>query len=550
MAPTGARSRARTARPSPRDWRAALAVCIVLVTVLTALLTPASASPQSTRSDIASAGDISQLTWAFPATIRTLDYVHSADVTTASIIALGLECLLRYDKDGALQPSLAQSWTHPNALTYKLQLRPNVKFWDGHALTSADVVFSIVQLQNPKSQWSSFFTSLKSIKASGSRGITIKLKNPDPFFQYSLGFGFIIEKAFALKHRKDIGTPQVLTMGTGPFQIVKYLPDESVTLQRNGNYWGPKPAIKKLVVRFITSEPTRLLALRAGQIDGTFSVPLDQVDQYKSISGVSLQTAPELRTAFFTFDTEAQPWSDVHVRRALGYSLDKAGLVHAVLRGYGQPADSLPPPEQWGALASPAAVRKFYKGLPTYKFNLDKAKAELAKSAYPNGFTATIVYPDSRQPLGKAAQSLSQNLKQIGITLNVKEVTTDEWFNGWYSHKDLGIQILSYGADYPDPSDYASLMLDSKNAVANAFNLANYKKTQVDGLIAKQAAATNPQVRTSIIKQIWTIVARDEPYLPIWYQDIAMAIKSKYTYTSFNPWYFYQTWAQGIRLKK
>lgn len=549
MASTDGRARVRTS-PFQSGTRATLLAGAVALIIVTALLVPASASPQSGRAEAATASQISQLTWAFPATIRTLDYVHSADVTTASVIALGLECLLRYDKNGALKLSLAQSWSHPNALTYNLKLRPNVKFWDGHRLTSADVVYSINQLQGQSSQWSSFFTSMKSIKATGPRGITIKLNNPDPFFQYSLGFGFITEKAFALKHGNDIGTPQVLTMGTGPFRIVKYVPDDSVTLQRNQSYWGTKPAIKKLVVRFITSDPTRQLALRSGQIDGTFSVPLDQVDQYKAISGVSLRTAPELRTAFFTFDTESKPWSDVHVRRAIAYSLDKAGLVRAVLRGYGQVAPSLPPPQQWGGLASPAAVAKFYKTIPTYSFNLNKAKAELAKSAYPNGFTATIQYPSSRQPLGKAALSLSQNLKRIGITLNVKEVTTDQWFNDWYSHKNLGMQVLSYGADYPDPSDYASLMLDSKNAVANAFNLANYKNAKVDQLIAKQAAATKPKVRTSIIKQIWTIAARDEPYLPIWYQNIAMAIKSKYSYASFNPWYFYQAWAQGIRPKK
>src|SRR5262245_46080418 len=106
--------------PFQSRTRATFLVGAVALIIFTALLVPVSASPQSGRSETAAAGQISQLTWAFPATIRSLDYVHSADVTTASVIALGLECLLRYDQSGALKPGLAQSWRHPNALTYIL----------------------------------------------------------------------------------------------------------------------------------------------------------------------------------------------------------------------------------------------------------------------------------------------------------------------------------------------------------------------------------------------------------------------------------------------
>jgi peptide/nickel transport system substrate-binding protein len=302
-----------------------------------------------------------------------------------------------------------------------------------------------------------------------------------------------------------------------------------------------------VVLKFITSDATRLLAMRSGEIDGAFRISQDQIDQWKRLPGVSVELAPELRTAYLSLDVESDPWSDLHVRRAVAYSVDKPALVKAILRGYGQPAPVMPPPEQWGDLASPSKLTKLYGSFPKYPFSLAKAKAELAKSKYPNGFTATLPYPDSQQTLGKAALALSENLKQLGITLNVKEVTTDDWFGTLYSHpKDLGAQIISWGVDYPDPADALHFIYDSAGATANAFNTANYKNAQMDKLLKIQQDSVNPSVRADAIANALKLTARDVPYIPLWYQQIAMALKSKYAYKTFGTWYLYTPWAAQI----
>jgi peptide/nickel transport system substrate-binding protein len=494
---------------------------------------------------------IEKLTFALSAPIRSLDFYHSFDSTTATVLSNGLEGLLRYGNDGRLIPCLAQSWSHPDSLTYVYKLRPGVKFWDGSPLTAADVVFSMSQhmLKKVGSELLSYYASVKSIKATGGNEVTIKLKTPDPFFQYVPAFqaGYIIQKKFAQAAGKKIGTPGVLTMGTGPYKFTKFVSDEGVSLVRNDEYWGTKGAIKKVELKFITEDATRLLAMQSGEIDGGFGVPADQADQWQRINGVKVLFTPQERTAFFTFDTEAAPWSDIHVRRAFAHAIDKQGLVRAVLRGHGEVAITYPAPQQWGGLLPQRKVRKLYASLPKYPFDLDKAKQELARSSVPNGFSATVVYPDSRKPIGQASLNLSQNLKQIGITLNVREATTSDWLNGLYAHKDLGIQVLTFGADYPDPANFPSLILDSKYAVPNAFNLANYKNSTVDRLLAKQAASSKPAERANLIKQILTIASKDVPYLPVWWQDIGLAIKRKYVYVGFSTWYYTQPWLTHIR---
>lgn len=498
-------------------------------------------------SSTAGTRDISKLTWAMGATIRGLEYTHSADSGSATVISVGCETLVRYDRNGGLVPALAASFSTPNATTYVYHLRPGVKFWDGKPLTTADVIYSLQQAASKTagSQIASFYSSVKSMTAKG-RTITIKLSAPDPYFRYSPAVTYILEKAFWQKHGKDTGSPGTLTMCTGPYRFTKFVPDDRVEATRFNGYWGQKPEVKNVVMRFITNDATRLLAMRSGEIDGSFRISQDQIDQWKRLSGVSVKLAPELRTAYLSLDLDTAPWSDVHVRRAVAYALDKAGLVKAVLRGYGQTAPVMPPPQQWGDVAPQSYVAKLYKAFPSYPFSIAKAKAELARSKYPNGFTATLPYPDSQQTLGKAALSLAANLKQIGVTLNVQQVTTDAWFTALFAHKDLGAQIISWGVDYPDPADALHFIYDSAFATANSFNTANYKNTQMDKLLHIQQNSVNPKVRADAVGNALKLSARDVPYIPIWYQEVAMALKSKYTY-DFGTWYLYTPWVAGIK---
>jgi peptide/nickel transport system substrate-binding protein len=157
--------------------------------------------------------DINKLTWALGASVRGLEYTHSADSGSATVISVGCETLVRYDKNGALTPGLADSFSTPNPTTYVYRLRQGVKFWDGKPLTTADVIYSLQQAASKAagSQLASFYTSVKSMTAKG-RTITIKLSSPDPYFRYTLAITYILEKAFWQKNGKNVGTPGTLTM--------------------------------------------------------------------------------------------------------------------------------------------------------------------------------------------------------------------------------------------------------------------------------------------------------------------------------------------------
>jgi peptide/nickel transport system substrate-binding protein len=528
-----------------RSSRVALALLVTLA--LAAGAAAAKSSP--TRHG----ADIETLNWATDEAIRGLDYVHSADAGTATVVSLGCETLVQYDKLGRPKPNLASAVTVRNPTTYVYTIRKGVKFWDGSLLTPADVVFSLQQAASTKnkSQVATLFSSMKSVSATGPSTVTIRLKEPDPFFRYTIAVTYIVQKRYWQAHLKDLGTPQALVMCTGPFQFTKFVADQEVDATAFDGYWGGRPSVRQVNVKFIVSEPTRLLAMRSGGIDGSFRVPLTQVDQWQRLDNVRVQFTPELRTAYLSLDVAQPPWNDIHVRRAVAYAFDKVGLVKAVLRGHGAPAPTMPPPEQWGDLLPQQQVKRFYASLPQYRYSLAKAKAELKRSAFPDGFSATLPYPNSEQYLGQAAQALAGSLKKIGIKLTVKEIPSSQWFNILYSHPTpIGPQIISWGVDYPDPADAAHFIYDSRYATPNAFNTSNYKNARMDALLRAQQNARTRGARAAALVRLLRVASTDLPYIPIWYQDIAMALSTKYRYPDWGTWYLYTPWAFHIKTAK
>jgi len=494
---------------------------------------------------------IPSFTVGFPGSIQGLDVTKSADPFTLSVLALALEGPLVYDKDGKLKPRLAETWEQVDPTTYTYQLRSDVKFWDGTPLTAEDVVYSWRRSLDEAggSQLARYFSAVKSVSATGPLEVTVKLKSPDPSWQYQPGSfpGWVVSKKFWEAHPKDIGTPNTLTMGTGPYKITEFVPDESVTLVRNEEYWGPKPAVEAVTIKIIPDSSALLLAMRSGELDAVFPVPFNQIKQWEGLSDVSMQFAPELRYWSFTLDMESEPWDDLHVRRALAHSVDRPGLVQALLSGHGAPADTQIPPEQWRSIADQGTIDQLYADLPKYEFDLDKAREELAQSAHPDGFSATLTYPDARPILGQAAQVLAKNVAELGIDLEVKEVPFNAYLQTVFGHKDLGIQSFSYGADWPDPANMPDVSWASSQAIPNGLNLSNYKSPTIDRLLEEQRTAPSED-RAALVAEAMNQAAEDVPVIPLFYSEIALALKQEFVLggEGWGPWYFVQPWLSYV----
>lgn len=505
---------------------------------------------QALARSLMGAAELATLTWSFNTPASDLDPMKAGDLSSESAISNSVEGLVVYDGKGVIRPYLAESWKHPDPKTWVFKMREGVTFWDGSPMTMEDVLYWMDRIMhNPKSIFPSYFADVASVKQTGQMEMTMRLKTANPTFLGLAVFLFVGQKAYTVAHEKDLGTPGALGMFTGPYILDQYSPQQSVTLKRYDRYWGKKPVAQTVVYKFIPDDETRRLALQAGEIDGAFNVPPDAVAQWSRVSGAKVIAKPNLQIGYLSMDTKQAPWSDVHVRRAVSHSVDRAGIVKSLLRGNATVARAYPPPQDWAALMSPGETQKLYARIPDFGFSLAKAKAELAKSSVPDGFKATLPVPPTPTYLQQIALSLKENLKEIGIDLTVQQVTNEQYREAWYTNKkNTGIQLIQNGPSVQDPADFPGLMLTKRYNVAGGFNTANYIRPRIEKLWAAQAMATDPKARIAPIAEALRIAAADVPYVPIFWNEGVVVLSNKLNFPDFHAaWYVIQPWAASIK---
>jgi peptide/nickel transport system substrate-binding protein len=485
--------------------------------------------------------EIETLEWGATA-IRALDYAHSFDVQTGVPLAISVESLLTFDNDIQLQGLLAESWSQPDPLTWVFQLRPDVTFWDGTPLVPDDVVYSIERHMDPDvaSEMNYLFSKVESIEATGELEVTVSFSKPDPFFGYGQTFTSITPKEFTQQLGEKFGRPgaTVSTMGTGPYKITEFRADDLVTLVRNETYRGDPAPVQTINVKMFTDPQTMQLAMRSGEIDGTFQVPVPQVEQWRQIDGTTVQSSPGLNILALFFNVTEEPWNDINVRRAVAYSMDREGLVESLLGGEATVANSIVPPAQWGPLLPEDEVTAFYAELPQYGLDMGAAADALAQSSVPDGFSAEIQYPTIIPEVGKALLSLQANLREINIELDVNEVAPNQWFADLQA-ETFPIGLIAYGPDYPDPANYLQ-------SVFLPGNPAYYENPDIQPLMEEQETSTDPAERSEAIQEILRIAEPELAYLPLWWPNSVMAISDDLQYEPYSPLWYNQVWIQNL----
>jgi peptide/nickel transport system substrate-binding protein len=146
-----------------------------------------------------------------------------------------------------------------------------VRFWDGNELTAADAASSLNYLRRPKIMDSVQFTAIKSIAAHGRYDLVVTLHRPDAGFKYLFTYaGEIWEKKFQDAHPASFGSPTTLTMATGPYVIKSLSPTQGAEFDANPDYWGGRPPVAHITVKFFTDEQSEAIAFRAGAIDAAW----------------------------------------------------------------------------------------------------------------------------------------------------------------------------------------------------------------------------------------------------------------------------------------
>ena len=542
-----------TGKRRMRRRAATLATVISLLAAALVFSTGGNAARSSS-----SASSPTTLTWGLQSTIASLNWIKGWTLNIPPALGLAMQGMLKLSPTGQLEPNIASSWKQIDPTLYRYYLRHDVKFWDGHGLTAQDVVATYGYLADVStgSPLNSMFAPVKYIRARDKYVVDIRLKAPSLAFKYQPAqpAGWITEKSFLEAHYSDMGTPSALLMGTGPYKITSFVPDQSVTFAANPYYWGSdKARYKQVVLQEIPDPTTRAIAVQSGQIDGALGVVPGTESQWQS-NGVTTKFGADNFIDLVAFNMTAAPWSDIHVRRMVMDAIDRPALMKSVLGGNVTPANwfATDPATDWSGLLPPAQLQKAYATFPSLTFNMTKAKAELAASSVPNGFSATVYYPDNHPENGALALALAQNLKPLGVNLTVQKITYPAWVARAFGHTGLGMEFVYAGFGLFDPSGPTNSFLNSANGHANALNLANYNNPSVDANLAIANDATKSDaVRAAAELKVLKSVSTDLPYIPLWYGKVGIALRKNVSFTTaLNPQSFYMyPWANSVTKK-
>ncbi|MFZ0002418.1 MAG: ABC transporter substrate-binding protein, partial [Trebonia sp.] len=284
---------------------------------------------------------VSSVVWATNRDVISLDPITSAGYPEYTADSLMCESLLRQAPDGSLQPGLA-TVSNPSPATLVFTLRPGVKFWDGHPVTSADVAYSLDRAANPKlgGYYSVQLDRIASVTVTSPAQVTVKLTQPDYWLEGELSSmpGIIIEKSFAEKEGKDYGTPAGSIMCTGAYMLQSWTPGAGVVAVRNPHYWNPsvRPLVGQITLKGVPDVTSVTAGLLTGAIQGDYGVGLPTLDQLKGSGAVRVYLGPGWSSDVLEIASLKGVLGNLNVRRALSLALNRQGIIDSVYQGAAQ----------------------------------------------------------------------------------------------------------------------------------------------------------------------------------------------------------------------
>ncbi len=451
------------------------------------------------------------------------------------------EGLVNYSRNNEIIPGVAESWDiSEDGKTYTFHLRKGLKWSDGSDLTSEDFKYSMMRVLDPATtaQYVSFLTDYIEGAAelfqngTGELGVecpdpdtlVIKLTKPAPYFLDMLGMWVYdpVQKATIEANGDKWTTKPETYICNGPFKITDMKLGESVTLEKNENYWdADNVKMEKITFRYIKDQSTALTAFESGKVDGIRSVPLADVPRLKQESD-DYYIIPGFSETYYLINIHKKPFDDVRVRKALNLAVDRQALINNVLQSADIPASALVPQ------GYVAGGKDFTDGRGDFDIkdtaSIEEAKQLLADAGYPNGEgfpTLELSYYSDPQ-VKLIVESLAQMFKDnLGINVNI---TTEEWAVYYENVKadKYDVAAMGWNADYLHPMSFMALFYST-----DLNNLTKYSNPEYDKLIDQAQVEQDPVKAMELMREAETLMMNDYPFLPLFYRASSLMMSEK-----------------------
>lgn len=446
-----------------------------------------------------------------------------------NIISDVFERLVAVKRDGSIEPRLAERWENQNNTVWTFHLRKGVTWSDGEPITAEDVVWSWQRLVDPKtvSPYASYPANMNienaaeiangkkppaalGVKALDDNTLQVTLTQPTASFLSMLAHPSLvpIDKT-AVERFGDKWARAEHFVGSGPYRVTGWVVNEKVVAERNTRYWDDAHTIiNKVTYLPISSETADVNRYRAGEIDVTNTIPINQFALLKKTLPDEVHVSPLLATYYYEFNTTRPPFNDARVRRALNMALDKDIIADKVLAQGQRPAWVLSQPEIGGVKISPPE----YASWPREQ-RIAEAKKLLEAAGFneqhPLRFTLLYNTMESHQRIAIAASSMWQ--KNLGVVVKLQN---QEWKTMLDTKHTGNFDVVRYSwnADYDDASTFLNNFRTGDSQNTSRFTSAAY-----DEALAEAAKAGDLALRGKAYQQAETILAEQVPAIPLYH---------------------------------
>jgi peptide/nickel transport system substrate-binding protein len=444
-----------------------------------------------------------QMTWGAHISLAPtwFDPAETSGIITPFMVIYALhDAMLKPMPGNPMAPSLAESWSmSPDGLVYDFVLRKGVKFHNGDTVTAEDVKFSLERYRGASSK--ALKESIAAVETPDPGRVRVRLKRPWPdfmtFYLGATGAAWIVPKKYVEKVG-DEGFKKA-PVGAGPYRFVSFTPGVELVLEAFDQYWRKAPNVKRVVLKSIPDETTRLAALKRGEVDVAYNLRGELAQEIRRTPGLTLKPNVGQATHWVYFAEQwdsKSPWHDRRVRLAANHAIDREAMNQADALGFAKLTGSIIP-----------SSFEFYWQPPGYSYDRARAKRLLAEAGYPNGFDAGDYFCDAA--ITNIGEPVVNYLNAAGIRVKLRPIERAAYFKGWAEKKYKGLIHGASGA-----FGNAATRIEAFIVGGGTYSYGSH--ADIDGLFQEQANDLDPKRREAILHRIQQLVHDKVLVAPIW----------------------------------
>ncbi len=449
----------------------------------------------------------------------TLNPAMSTDYATGDVGAKMYEGLVWLDRNYDPQPSLATAWTvAPDAKSFRFTLRQGVTWHDGKPFSADDVVFTFTQIlakYHPRT--SGVLKNIGArIEAPDARTVVFTLdKGYAPFLvQLSVFDAPILPKHLFEGTDIPANPANQAPVGTGPFRFAGWSRGATITTERNPSWWGGAAGLDGIIFQIVPQPANRSAGLETGEIDAVVDFYLPKPDEPRLMKDASLQFRKGINVPavyFLAFNTQRPVFANKVVRQALACAIDRDRLVAQVMNGLARPG--------YGAFGDGFKWLLDEADDYAHKYRLDPvhAKTLLQQAGY-DGKPVSLIYDAARPQLRASAQIIRDNLRQIGMDVDLQPLERAVAIERVFTKHDFDMTLQSYFSAGDPAIGYQRMYLTQTGNKALT-NCTGYSNPEVDRLLNEAAVAPEREHRAALYRRSQAILNDDMPSLVLFDEE-------------------------------